>query len=188
MGVRVMQQSDEDLLTEIRPGFAGPAFAEFYRRHERPVLAYFVRRVRGADTAADLMSETFAQALASRSTFVARGEDAAVSWLFGIARYTLAGSARRGRVESRARERLRVERPVLDDERLLAVDELASTVGLVEALEHLPAAQRDAIRAHVLEEDDYAAVAARLECSQPVARKRVSRGLARLRRTMEDTR
>jgi RNA polymerase sigma-70 factor (ECF subfamily) len=144
--------------------------------------------VRGADVAADLMSETFAAALASRATFRPQGEFAAVGWLFGIARYTLSGSVRRGRVEDRARRRMSIARPVLEDERLEAVDELVSTAGLLAALEELPPDQREAVRAHVLEEDDYAVIAARLECSPAVVRKRVSRGLARLRRSMEESR
>lgn len=185
-GVRVMQRTDEDLLAEVRSGHQGEAFAEFYRRHERPVLAYFVRRVRGADVAAELMSETFAEALASRSSFQPYGENAAARWLFGIARYTLTGSVRRGEIESRARRRLQIERPILEDERLAAIDELAGNEALLVALEELPEEQREAIRSYVLEEDDYASVAARLQCTETVARKRVSRGLARIRRSMEN--
>lgn len=173
---------------ESRAGRAGPSFAEFYRRHERSILAYFVRRVSGADVAADLTSETFARALESRASFVPRDNHAAIGWLFGIARYTLTGSIRRGRVEHRARQRLRIERPVLEDERLAAINELGGHDGLLRALRDLPAEQFDAVHAYVLDEDDYPTVAARLECSQAVARKRVSRGLARLRRTTENPR
>jgi RNA polymerase sigma-70 factor (ECF subfamily) len=183
-----MQRTDEDLLAERRPGYVGDAFAELYRRHEPVILAYFARRVRSAEIAADLMSETFAQALASRSTFIPRGEHAAIRWLFGIARYVLAGSNRRGRVENRARQRLGIERPVIEDDRITAIDNLTHTAGLAAALENLPADQREAIRSFVLEEDDYAAIAARLDCSEAVVRKRVSRGLERLRRTQENTR
>ncbi len=136
------QQTDEELLLEARSGFAGPAFAEFYRRHERAVLAYFVRRVQRPEIAADLMSETFAQALASRGSFRPRGEHAGVGWLFGVARHTLARSARRGAVEDRARQRLGIERPQLEDARLAAIDELAGGSGLLAALEELPAEQR----------------------------------------------
>lgn len=173
---------------ELRPGHAGSAFAVFFARHERGVLAYFARRVRGAEVAADLMAETFTEALASRERFEARGEYAATGWLYGIARHVLSRSVRRGRVEDDARRRLGVARPVLDDERLLAIDELVGPAGLVAALEALPADQAEAVRAHVLEEDDYAQIAARLSCSEAVVRKRVSRGLARLRRSIQESR
>lgn len=53
---------DDDALLAEQPGHAGPAFAVFYARHERAVLAYFRRRVPASETAADLAAETFAQA------------------------------------------------------------------------------------------------------------------------------
>jgi DNA-directed RNA polymerase specialized sigma24 family protein len=61
------------------------AFAQFYRRHVRGVLAYFRRRAPDADTAADLTAETFAAALEGRHRYApARGP--ALGWLYGIAR------------------------------------------------------------------------------------------------------
>lgn len=188
MGVSKLSDiSDEDLLAERRPGRAGPAFEAFYVRHERAVLAYFARRVNGPEVAADLMAETFTGALASRQRFESRGEHSAVGWLYGIARHTLSRSVRRGSVEDRARREMGVPRAVIDDERLHEIDELIGGPGLMAALEGLPPEQRDAVREHVLDEDEYAVIAARLACSEAVVRKRVSRGLARLRRLNEES-
>ncbi len=39
------------------------AFSAFYRRYERPVLGYFVRRTRDPELSADLTAEVFASAL-----------------------------------------------------------------------------------------------------------------------------
>jgi RNA polymerase sigma-70 factor (ECF subfamily) len=50
----------------------------------------------------------------------------------------------------------------------------------------LPDEQRRAIVARVLEERDYADIAAELECSAVVVRKRVSRGLATLRLRLKE--
>jgi RNA polymerase sigma-70 factor (ECF subfamily) len=50
----------------------------------------------------------------------------------------------------------------------------------------LPAAQRKAIVAHVLDERDYPEIARELRCSEAVVRKRVSRGLATLRAQLEE--
>ncbi len=50
-----------------------------------------------------------------------------------------------------------------------------------ELLESLPADQREAIKARVLEERDYSDIAASINTSEHVIRKRVSRGLAALR-------
>jgi DNA-directed RNA polymerase specialized sigma24 family protein len=64
------------------------AFAEFYRRHERAVLGFFVHWCRSGELAADLMAETFAAAFEARSRDRAEvGEPRA--WLFGIARHVL---------------------------------------------------------------------------------------------------
>ena len=48
-------------------------------------------------------------------------------------------------------------------------------------VEELPADQRDAIRAHVLEDRDYADIARSARLSEATVRKRVSRGLRVLR-------
>lgn len=176
--------SDEQLLAEKRPGWAGQAFALFYERHEGAVLAYFARRVREPELAADLAAETFAEALASRHRF--RG-GLAIGWLYGIARNVLLQSLRRGRVEDRARRRMDLPTLVVDDVQLQAIERLGADSGLAAALEALPPDQREAVRAHVLEEHSYAEIAAQLQCSQAVVRKRVSRGLTGLRQTMEES-
>jgi RNA polymerase sigma-70 factor (ECF subfamily) len=178
----VKDLSDEELLrlTPKQPA----AFDVFYLRHERLVVAYFRRRTRSADLAVDLTAETFVAALASAKRFRA-GEAPAVAWLLGIARHKLLRSIERGRVEDRARRRLGVPRLEFDDEELERVDGLA-TKPVHELLAALPAAEAEAIRARVLDEEPYDVIAARMRCSELVARKRVSRGLAKLRDVLEE--
>jgi DNA-directed RNA polymerase specialized sigma24 family protein len=55
------ERSDETLLAAAST--EPEAFAVLYRRHVTPLLAYFVRRTRDAELAADLTAETFAAAL-----------------------------------------------------------------------------------------------------------------------------
>jgi len=187
-------RSDDELLCERGPGVAGAAFAVFYERHERPMLAYFRRRGATPELAADLAAETFARALASRYRFKPRrragtaspGGDASVAWLYGIAANVLSHSIRRGQVESRARVRLGLPDLVLDDTALEAIALLGTESGATSALEGLPADQRAAIHARILDERTYPEIAAALRCSQAVVRKRVSRGLAALRRQLEE--
>ena len=78
--------------------------------------------------------------------------------------------------------------PSLDfqDELLEHIAALESDEAVEQALARLPDDQRDAVRARVLDEADYCEIAEALRCSQPAARKRVSRGLATLRRKTED--
>jgi DNA-directed RNA polymerase specialized sigma24 family protein len=89
-------------------------------------------------------------------------------------------SLRKGRIEDRARRRLGAQRVEFDDEELERVDRLG-TLSANALLTGLPGSQAAAIRARVLEEQPYDVVALRLRCSELVARKRVSRGLATLR-------
>ena len=181
-------QPDAVLLAERRPGQAGAAFAVFYERYEQTLLAYFRRRVRSAEQAADLAAETFAQALASRRRFRPRGDDdSAIAWLYGIAGHVLARSIRRGRVEDRARRRLGLPPLAMGDEQLEAIDALAGEAGAEAALLRLPAGQRDAIRARIVDERTYPEIATELRCSEAVVRQRVSRGLTALRRDLERT-
>lgn len=176
--------SDEELLRATAADRA--AFGEFYERHERALLGFLGAATRRADLAADLTAETFARALEGCSGFdPERGSPR--MWLFGIARNVLAGSTRRGRVESEARRRLGLRAIALHPDQLDAIDTLIAREGdaLVEGwLRELPPDQADALRARILEERDYAEIAGRLRCSQAVVRKRVSRALVRLRRQL----
>jgi len=156
------------------------AFGAFYARHEDAVLLFFLRRTRSPELAADLAAETFAAALVAAGRF-RPGPAPAAAWLFGIARHTLAMSARRGQVERRARQRLGLPPLLLDDEALERVAAVEDDGRALEALAGLPAEQRRAVEARVLQERDYAEIARELRCSEAVVRQRVSRGLRTLR-------
>jgi RNA polymerase sigma-70 factor (ECF subfamily) len=180
------ERSDEDLLAASR---AEPeAFAVLYRRHVTPLLAYFVRRTREAELAADLTAETFAAALDGAHR-VRADKGPAVAWLYGIARRQLSHAQRRGAVEDRARRRLGMAPLTLTDETLERVEALAAADAtaaiLHEGLAALPQDQRDAVLARVLDEREYAEIATAARTSESVVRKRVSRGLAGLRSRME---
>jgi RNA polymerase sigma factor (sigma-70 family) len=169
---------DDELLaaTPARP----EAFAAFYRRHERLVLGYFMRRTRNAELAADLTAETFAAALDTVRRFdAARGP--ALAWLFGIARNQLRRAHEKRRVEDRARRRLGIPPTVLDDDALERIQRLGEEARVVALLDLLPADQRHAVRARVIDERPYEQIAAEIRCSPSVVRQRVSRGLNTLR-------
>ncbi len=186
MGRFWRRRSDEELL-----GLTGrdrTAFGVFYERHEPALLGFFGRATRSAEVAADLTAETFAAALASREQFDPERGTARM-WLFGIARNVLAGSVRRGRVDDEARRRLALEPLVIDDAQLVAIGDLIEREGeqmVAELLGGLPEDQAAAVRAHVLEDRSYLEIARELRCSEAVVRKRVSRGLSRLRRRVSE--
>jgi RNA polymerase sigma factor (sigma-70 family) len=163
------------------------AIAELYARYEPLVAAYLARQSRDRELAADLTAETFCAAILSARSYRDTGGSAA-GWLLGIARNLLLTSWRRGRAESRARERLGFELAIADesmDRVETLIDSAAESRHVAEALEALPGGQRDAIRAYVLQGRAYPDIATELGVSEPTIRQRVSRGLARMRTTME---
>ncbi|WP_249021503.1 RNA polymerase sigma factor [Conexibacter sp. S30A1] len=173
--------ADAELLAAAAAG-DGEAFAAFYRRHLAEVLAYLRRETGDRELAADLAAEVFAAVLLSAGRYQPQ-RDSALAWVIGIARHKLLMSWRRGRVQERARRRLGLEPLALDDLDLERVDQLADAgVGrLEEMLDGLPALEREAVRWRVVDELGYDQIAGRMGCSALVVRKRVSRGLRRLR-------
>jgi RNA polymerase sigma factor (sigma-70 family) len=150
------------------------------------VLSVLARRTGSYELAADLAGETFAAALLACRRFRPGGAPAA-AWLLGIAQNKLRESARRQRVVDEARQRLGMPILRLDDEDLLRVEELAGDrERALTLLNALPPAQRDAVRARVLEGTEYHDLATRLGCSEQVARQHVSRGLRRLRTQLQE--
>jgi RNA polymerase sigma factor (sigma-70 family) len=160
----------------------------FYRRYESAVIGYMLRRTRSTEVAVDLASEAFARALASSLRY-RPVRDCAAAWLFSIAHNVLTDSIRRGRVDARARHRIGVRDAIAystDD--LERIEMLVSQSGwATRLLDSLPAEQRDAVRARIIDERSYAEIAEELETSELVVRKRVSRGLSTLRAQTEDT-
>lgn len=175
------EQVDVDLLAACRTG-SSDAYDVFFRRHREPLLAYFARRTASPETAADLMAETFAQALAT----VARGTtplpSVPVAWLFTIARNLLVDALRRGKVDSAARRSLALEPLVLEPDDLDRIAEIADAADYVRHLARLmPESEFALLHARLVDETPYADLATQLQCSESVVRKRVSRAKARLR-------
>lgn len=153
------------------------AFTIFYRRHVRGLLA-LVAREADRDDVGDLVAEVFATALVHRRRYdPERGTAAA--WLMGIARHKIGDARRRGRAEAQMCRRLGIRLPGE------AADDPAPEQGM-DVLEALPADQRRAVAARVLEDKSYAQIAREQSVSEQVARKRVSRALAALRSHLQE--
>jgi RNA polymerase sigma factor (sigma-70 family) len=173
------EPSDEDLLV----GTDAASFERFYLRHVEGLLGFFSRRTRDAELAADLTAETFAAALAGRRRYRPQA-GAASSWLFGIAMNKLADAQRRGYAERRARRRMGMERIELTGDDIARIDALGDNSRASALLEGLAYDQREAIRAHVIDERSYGQIAGERRVSEAAVRKRVSRGLAAVRTRM----
>jgi RNA polymerase sigma-70 factor (ECF subfamily) len=173
---------DRTLLQAAAAGDA-EAFGELFVRYRRAALAYSLRLTGEPETAADLMAETFAAALLA----VARGQAADVdepgAWLMRIARNKFIDAGRRGVIDAAARQQLALAPQLLDDRDLDSIAELGAEDALFDAL---PRDLSDAVRARVIDELTYPEIAQSLGCSELVVRKRVSRGLHRLRRQLKE--
>jgi RNA polymerase sigma factor (sigma-70 family) len=180
----VARSSDENLLAATRAGDA-EAFGVFFARHSRTVLQFVRRRVGSAELAADLTAETFAAALIAVHRDHAREVPDGAAWLCGIARFKIIDSYREARLQDAARRQLRLERIVLEDEDVDAIDRLGGVgAPLHAALDRLSVEEIAAVVERVVLERDYSQIAHDTHNSQAAVRKRVSRGLARLRREM----
>jgi RNA polymerase sigma factor (sigma-70 family) len=163
----------------LRASPDGAAFSELYRRHVLAVHAWFRRRLEWA--ASDLTAETFAQAWLSRRRFRDQRDGSALPWLLGIAKNVLRDSARRDRVETRAREKLGLPLDLATEDGYVAVeDRLSPQMALAAGLDALPDHEREAVELRVVHELPYLEVAERLAIRPAAARLRVSRGLRRL--------
>lgn len=172
---------DRELLRRTRAGEA-EAFGVFYRTHRGAVLGFLRVRVGRPELAADLMGETFAQALVAVHDEARELPVVPIAWLLTIARHLLVDATRRGRVEDATRRRLAMEPLRLDDRDLAEIESAAADAdvrALVRAL--LPADQADAFVARVLDEREYGEIAGEVALSESVVRKRVSRARAQLR-------
>jgi RNA polymerase sigma factor (sigma-70 family) len=165
------------------------AFGELYDRYAGPAFGWARRAgLREAD-ALDLVAELFAKAWVSRRRFRPPGDGSAAGWLYGIARNLVAAQRRRGRIDQAARRRLGMPLAVesVDDTVVERVDAAATRRRLDVAMDDLPATQRAALEMRVVGELAYPELAARLDCTETTARKRVSLGLRFLRNRLAVT-
>ena len=174
-------ERDRELLRRAREGDA-EAFGVFYRERRAAVLALLRPRVWSPELAADLMCETFVRALVAVHDGERELPVVPVAWLLTIARNELIDSLRRGRVADGTRRRLAMQPLELADRDLEAVESAAADAEALATLASvLSVDQLEAVTARVIDERSYEEIAADLECSPSVVRKRVSRAVARLR-------
>jgi len=163
-------------------------FGVLFERHAEPMLAFFARRTLDAESAAELVAETFAEAFASRGRFRDQGADGA-AWLYGIGRNLLSRYFRDGAVDARARRRLGMPERTVGESDFERIEELIDFAEqgdrIREAMASLPEGQREAVTLRVIEGRSYRETAEELGTTEVVARARVSRGLRRIASDLE---
>jgi RNA polymerase sigma-70 factor (ECF subfamily) len=155
-----------------------------WRSHAPAVAVFIARRTLDAGVAADLTAETFAQAYMKRHQFRGATREAAVGWLYAIARHQVSHFVRRHRAEARALARLGIEPPPAGPDELVRVEDRDGRRELrrrvVTQLQALSPEQQQALRLRVLDELSYAQMATRLGIDERAVRARVSRGIRTL--------
>jgi RNA polymerase sigma-70 factor (ECF subfamily) len=175
--------ADTDLLRATHSGDAS-AFAALYRRHQGPLYRYTLLRCGSADSAADVVQESFMGLLTGRFQFdPLRGQ--LQHFLFGVARNLIL------KLEEPRRRHLALADGDDDDEGGIALPDdgacpLARVLGnetaeqVRRALALLAPHYRDAIILYEMHELSYAEIAAICQVDIGTVRSRLSRGRAAL--------
>jgi RNA polymerase sigma-70 factor, ECF subfamily len=166
----------------------GAAFGCFYRRHERRVLAYAVGHCIGASDVADLVAETFLQALVSAGRFRSTDGDA-LPWLLGISRHMLARQRRSFVRRQRLLDRLSALPAFTPDEADAvdaAIDAARLAPALTMALNGLSAKDRELLLLVARDGLEPAQAGAVLGMTANAARVRLSRVRRRLHGVLTD--
>lgn len=161
-------------------------FERVYRENAGAITEYFARRCTDPHTVADLVSDTFVQAIRSFGTFDPR-RGTARAWVFGIARRVFATHC-----ETSSHQQDKVHR--LGGRRELDADEVEELIDRIDAerpgrhllteLEALPALDRALVELVDLAGLQSKEAASALGISRGAARTRLMRARTRLRRTI----
>jgi len=163
-------------------------FENAYRANVAAITAYFGRRCREPQEVADLVSETFVEAVGSFAGFDAR-RGTARAWLFGIARHVYACHCARAVNGRDANTRLAGQRRLEDDEIEALAEKIdAQRAGrrLMERCRSLPPVERGAIELVDLAGLQPKEAAAALGVSPSALRVRLFRARTRLRKEHDD--
>jgi RNA polymerase sigma-70 factor (ECF subfamily) len=181
------RRSDADLVRVLDR--EPDAICELYDRYVLRLIRSLTAAGGTRESAWDVAQETFARLLEHGHRARVADDGTLWPWLSVTARNLLRDWQRRGRIDERARRRLGIEAVAGDEDELEATlnrlegQELANELST--ALDSLPADQRDAVRARVIDGVQYAPYAAAAGTSEQAVRRRVSRGLHAMRSLLE---
>jgi RNA polymerase sigma factor (sigma-70 family) len=159
-----------------------PAFERLFEAHAEPLFAFLVYRTGDRQLAEDLVEDTFERVLRTRARFDPR-RGSEKNWVYAIALNLVRDQARRQNVEISALERVGAQEPgQFYDGALEAVDDRDE---LGRALGTLGDDEREAIALRFGADLKLGDVARVLGASESAIEKRISRGLAKLRRELQ---
>ena len=152
-------------------------YRRLFDRHHREVYAYCRRRTDAA-TAADAAAETFTVAW-RRFDDVPDGE-AALRWLYGVARRVLANEFRSGRRRRRLTQRLVGSEPEPDPTPEVVMVRRERDADVMAAMDQLREEDRELLRLALWEQVPHAELASMLGCSTQAVTQRIYRATRRI--------
>jgi RNA polymerase sigma-70 factor (ECF subfamily) len=182
--------TDEELLAAYAAGDAR-AFGELYERHERPVFRYFLRQGAAAALAEDLLQETWMAVIRNAERFEPRAKF--TTWLYTVARSKMIdhwrGKDDAVSLDDAANDPdeapLEVAGSEADRPDVRAVSR-AQARAFVEAVEALPAAQREAFLLQAEGGLSLEEIAAVTQAGHETVKSRLRYAMSKLRSAMED--
>ena len=190
--------SDEQLMLEYGGGDAA-AFARLFDRHERPVYRFLLRSLGGdAARADDLLQEVWLAVIRNARSYEPRAKF--TTWLYGIARTRLIDHWRASRNDVSLDA---ANDPAADDPGDALVDRIAAARThepevqamshaqartFINAVEQLPASQREALLLHLEGELTLDEIAQLTGVGMETAKSRLRYAFAKMRVALEDWR
>lgn len=151
-------------------------FNALYRAHRPAVLRYASRRS-DPDTARDVVAETFLVAWRKHSA-IPDDPDQIEPWLYGVARRVLANAERSAHRSHQLA--MRLKQVIREDQAPDPATIITERQRLIQALNRLPARDREALRLVGWEELDLAGAALAMNCSLSVMAARIYRARRKL--------
>jgi len=176
-----MEAPDEELMLAYGEGDAG-AFETLYKRHRGPLYRFVLRAIKQRSSAEELFQEVWIRVIEARSRYAPQARF--TTWLYTIAHNLL--------VDHWRKKGLTLVQ--LDDEPAVAAPDnparqaeaRQSLARLMQALEALPAAQREAFLLHEEAGLTVAEIAAATGTNEEAAKSRLRYAMAKLRAAVDE--
>ena len=176
-----MEAPDEELMLAYREGDAG-AFETLYKRHRGALYRFIVRSLRERAGAEELFQEAWIRVIEARGRYAPSARF--TTWLYTIAHNLLVDHWRRkGLSLVQLDEELSLASPDNPARQAEAREALGR---LMQALEHLPHAQREAFLLHEEAGLSVAEIAAVTGAGEEAAKSRLRYAMAKLKATVDE--
>jgi RNA polymerase sigma-70 factor (ECF subfamily) len=176
-----MEAPDEELMRAYGQGDAG-AFETLYKRHRGPVYRFVLRAIKNRSSAEELFQEVWIRVIEARRRYTPQARF--TTWLYTIAHNLLVDHWRRkGLTLVQLDDEAAVAAPDNPARQAEAREALAR---LLQAIESLPAAQREAFLLHEEAGLSVAEIAAATGTNEEAAKSRLRYAMAKLKAAVDE--